>query len=390
MKKPTFGPMILAAIFLIVVLLIPGLFANAFIGEKQLDKAATSLDPRLFQGVTLEKKMLADKKYLPMYGSSELLRLDQYHPSNYFKVNNDGFTPFLIGRGGTQSLVQFLNLAATAKELDHRKVVFILSPQWFTKQGLDEKHFAPNFSKLQAYDLIFNREIDPALKRRAAKRLLDFKFIRDDRPLSYLLADAANDNGSNKLKKFAVMPYAYGTYKVLEWQDALNALSLHPRRPNIDPELKGLSWKKLHHEADLTGERLSTSNPYGITNKYYNKKIRKKIKTLAGYRSHERYDQSPEYGDLQLILDLFKAHHTKVLFISVPVNGRWYDFAGVPKQARDVYYRKVCEQIEAAGFQVADFSGHEYDKYFLKDTMHLGWKGWVYVDHAIKNFYDQN
>ncbi|MRA75355.1 hypothetical protein GH868_28020, partial [Bacillus thuringiensis] len=24
---------------------------------------------------------------------------------------------------------------------------------------------------------------------------------------------------------------------------------------------------------------------------------------------------------------------------------------------------------------------------FLKDHMHLGWKGWVYIDEAIQQFY---
>ncbi|MED0819055.1 D-alanyl-lipoteichoic acid biosynthesis protein DltD, partial [Bacillus paranthracis] len=30
---------------------------------------------------------------------------------------------------------------------------------------------------------------------------------------------------------------------------------------------------------------------------------------------------------------------------------------------------------------------HEYDKYFLKDTIHIGWKGWVYFDEEIQKFY---
>ncbi len=49
--------------------------------------------------------------------------------------------------------------------------------------------------------------------------------------------------------------------------------------------------------------------------------------------------------------------------------------------------QKVNKQIRAKGFQVADFSGHEYDPYFMKDTIHIGWKGWVYVDKAIDEFY---
>lgn len=58
----------------------------------------------------------------------------------------------------------------------------------------------------------------------------------------------------------------------------------------------------------------------------------------------------------------------------MPVNGPWYDYAGFPKERRDVYYNKVRDQVEKAGYPVVDFSSHEYDKYFLKDTIHLGRK----------------
>lgn len=51
-----------------------------------------------------------------------------------------------------------------------------------------------------------------------------------------------------------------------------------------------------------------------------------------------------------------------------------------------MYYKKVREQVEKAGYPVVDFSGHEYDKYFLKDTIHLGWKGWIYFDEAVHKF----
>ncbi len=54
-----------------------------------------------------------------------------------------------------------------------------------------------------------------------------------------------------------------------------------------------------------------------------------------------------------------------------------------------MYYKKVREQVEKAGYPVVDFSGHEYDKYFLKDTIHLGWKGWIYFDEAVQNFYTE-
>ncbi|MFV5916756.1 D-alanyl-lipoteichoic acid biosynthesis protein DltD, partial [Bacillus cereus] len=64
--------------------------------------------------------------------------------------------------------------------------------------------------------------------------------------------------------------------------------------------------------------------------------------------------------------------------------------AGFPKERREAYYKKVHEQIEKAGYPIADFSNHEYDKYFLKDHMHLGWKGWIYIDEVIQQFYKAN
>ncbi|MRQ35814.1 D-alanyl-lipoteichoic acid biosynthesis protein DltD, partial [Bacillus anthracis] len=107
------------------------------------------------------------------------------------------------------------------------------------------------------------------------------------------------------------------------------------------------------------------------------------------FRANESYEESPEYDDLQIVLNIFKEKNVKPLFISVPVNGPWYDYAGFPKERREVYYKKVREQVEKAGYPVVDFSGHEYDKYFLKDTIHLGWKGWIYFDEAVQNFYTE-
>lgn len=110
--------------------------------------------------------MLKDPTYLPIYGSSELSRLDEFHPSNYFQVNNEGFTPYLVGKGGSQSLIHSLNFAAHMDQLKGKKIVFIVSPQWFIKRGSDEQHFAPNYSALQGLDLAFNDQIDPEIKRK--------------------------------------------------------------------------------------------------------------------------------------------------------------------------------------------------------------------------------
>lgn len=40
------------------------------------------------------------------------------------------------------------------------------------------------------------------------------------------------------------------------------------------------------------------------------------------------YGVSKEYGDFQLVLDVLKQAGAKPLFISVPVNGQYYDYTG--------------------------------------------------------------
>ena len=39
------------------------------------------------------------------------------------------------------------------------------------------------------------------------------------------------------------------------------------------------------------------------------------------------------------------------------------------------------------GIEMLDLTGYEYEPYFMCDTMHLGWKGWLAVDRAFIDFY---
>ncbi|MFE7150388.1 D-alanyl-lipoteichoic acid biosynthesis protein DltD, partial [Heyndrickxia sporothermodurans] len=107
------------------------------------------------------------------------------------------------------------------------------------------------------------------------------------------------------------------------------------------------------------------------------------------YKKKKKFAESKEYKDFQMVLDLLKEKGAKPLFVTLPVNGKWYDYTGFPKEGRTAFYKKIKKQVEAAGFPIADYSGHEYDPYFLKDTIHIAWKGWVYMDKAMENHWKQ-
>lgn len=386
--KHKFGPMILACSIFLIILLFPTGNLVSFINNTKVEDAANSLQKEKLQGVFLQQKMLENPKFLPMYGSSEFSRMDAYHPSNYFKVNPKGFTPFLIGTGGTQSLAHILNVSSTINQLEGKKVVFILSPQWFTQQGVTEDNFTSNFSKQQTYHFIFNDEIKSEMKKKIAKRLLEFNVVRKDYILKNSLEGIVYNDITHKLKAGVSKPIAYINQNISNYKDLVQSMfNIKPTKEYKNMKLRSLSWEETRRHAEQLGKIESTSNTFGIENPYYYKhKFQQKLNGLKGYKKNESYDESPEYKDLQIILDIFKQKNVKPLFISVPVNGPWYDYAGFPKERRDVYYKKVREQVERAGFPVADFTSHEYDNYFLKDPIHLGWKGWVYVDEAIQQF----
>jgi D-alanine transfer protein len=388
MKKPVFTPIFLAFLVLFILVIVPNKWIESLIPKNRVNQATTQLNPFMFQGKYLQQKMLEDKHYLPIYGSSELARLDQFHPSNYFRVTGEPFTPFLIGRGGTESLIHFLNFTEHVDQLKGKKIVFVLSPQWFQPKGTDESHFVPNYSSLQGYDFAFNNKIDPTIKKMAIKRLLTFSSVHDDPILSTIYKAEITDNHWEQRKASLVRPFAYAYRDLLAKKDLYYSLAGGvARNREIKHDLKNKTWSQLDLEADQIGAKKSTNNKFCVINSQYNK-IRKMVPSLRDKKFGASYGKSPEYQDFQLVLDVLKESGAQPLFISVPVNGKWYDYTGFPKEGRIAYYEKIKTQIEAEGFQIADFSSHEYDPFFMKDTIHIGWKGWVYTDKAIKDFYN--
>lgn len=388
MKRVSFSPLLTALAAFLFLLFLPNQWLTSLITHHTVEKSAFDLDPDMFQGMQIQKKMLQDSSFLPIYGSSELSRMDPFHPSNYFHENDPTTIPFLVGRGGTQSLVHFLNFSATKSELKNKKIVFILSPQWFTPKGIDDVHFEPNFSTQQAYDFALHSTLSPSLQEKGAKRLLQFDFVKKDKVLTILLNNQANPKGDYQQKAKAVTPLAHLFLNVLTKRDLLLSLfNINMRHLHTSKTLtKDVSWETLNANASAYGKKHTTTNPFGIEDRYYNFRIKDFVPKLKGYRKGQSFASSPEYNDFKLTLDVLKEAGAKPLFISVPVNGKWYDYAGFPKKGRTDYYQKINKEIKQEGFPIVDLSSHEYDPYFIKDTMHLGWKGWAYIDRSLVLF----
>lgn len=59
------------------------------------------------------------------------------HPSVLAERYNRTYRPFLIGKRGSASLSHYYGMQQISKEMQGQKAVFVVSPQWFTPQGIN-------------------------------------------------------------------------------------------------------------------------------------------------------------------------------------------------------------------------------------------------------------
>ncbi|SNZ15735.1 D-alanine transfer protein [Terribacillus aidingensis] len=382
-KKYLFGPIILALVLFAGFVFVPASWLAKLVPADRLEEAAISLEPTMFQGTYLQSEMLKHSSYVPIYGSSELSRWDPFHPSNYFETNDAAYTPYLVGKGGMTSIIHDVNFAAHADQLKNKQMVIIVSPQWFVKHGTDEQHFAPNYSSLQAFQLPFNKDVDEQVKRKLMERLMTYDAVKND-TLLYQLYDAYLNDNKVLFASLSVPAKAY--LSMLQKKDLYFAL-LKDKATNRHQSdtVKNKTWEELQTQADTYGEKRTEHSQFYIDDKVYKDK-KHYIKKMEGKNKGHSYEESLEYEDFQLMLDILKEAQAKPLFVVIPVNGAYYDYTGFPKQGREAYYDRIKKQISDSGFTYADYSGHEHDPYFMRDTIHIGWKGWVYLDEDIEEF----
>jgi D-alanine transfer protein len=405
------GPVLVALILFFLSLLavepMTKVVLNQFYFRPGVVQAAgSSQTPIAFQGVILQEKALASPDILPLYGSSEFSAESEFHPWKVFDGKPTGFVPFLVGRGGSQSLIHSLSLAAQGDTLVGKKVAVILSAQWFVPQGLKNEYLSQNFSPLQVYRILFEDSLSPKIRGQIVNRLLEYPEVLKSYPT---LEKNLRQYGDHGPISWAKAPYTIANrvagwieMKALILRDAMETAQFLPLikeevitrnadtvNINWEAGANRLNWTNLRKVADQRGKELTKNNSFYVMDSYFTKYMAPELKKLKGSEIGSSLYPSPEYQDLQILMDLLNEKEAKALFIIVPMNGKWYDYISFPRETRNAYYSRVRDMIQKNGFEVADFSGHEYEPYFLQDIMHLGWKGWVYVDEALDKFYHQ-
>ncbi|MFC6346260.1 D-alanyl-lipoteichoic acid biosynthesis protein DltD [Vagococcus carniphilus] len=355
---------------------------------KSIHEAASSMSVNVLKGNDLKNEAMASDKYLPFFGSSELSRVNAYHPSVLAQKYNRSYEPFLLGAPGTQSLTHFFMLNSMGDELNNKKIVFIISPQWFVKEGVGDPMFSLFFSPLQTNDWVMNLGSNDINDQYLAKRLLHFSSVRADTELKAMMKKIKSGEELSPLDKKRA---AYN-YEILTKEDKLfSKIGITSKSEKIDKKTKELpdvySFKELDRQAFNDGESSTSNNEFDIANSFYSKRIAPMKGKLENSQVDFDYTKSPEFSDFQLVLNQIAEKNIDAMFVIPPVNKLWSDYTGLSTDMLDLFSKKINYQLKSQGFKhVVDYTDKRSQAYFMEDTIHLGWRGWMQMDRDLQKF----
>lgn len=382
-----FGPIVVAtsAAFLLI-LLYPSRPSHNLEAEKHFAVAVTedSFKERIQKVQALSDP---DMRFIPFFGSSEWLRFDSAHPAVLAEKYNRSYRPFLLGQAGAASLNQYFGMQQILPQIANKEAVYVISPQWFSKNGYDSAAFQRYFNNDQLTSFLDNQVGDQA-SQYAASRLLEKYPAVPDKKIVQKLADGDSTSEedresidwlANFNKKQALFFGQFSLKGQLNYdKHVLKYLKTLPDE---------FSYSAIEEIVSEDAKQHTNNNDLGIENNFYNRQIRKDLEKLKGSQQNYTYLQSPEYNDLQLVLDQFAKSNINVMFVIPPTNQKWMEYTGLSEEMYQATVQKIRFQLESQGFtNIADFSKDGGKPYFMKDTIHLGWLGWIAFDKAVDPF----
>ena len=382
-----FGPIFVAG--LLVFLLIcfyPSSLSHNLMEEKY---SAASISAESFKERSQKVRALTDPdmRFVPFFGSSEWMRFDSMHPAVLAEKYDRSYRPYFMGQAGAATLSQYFGIQQITSELENKQAVFVISPQWFTKEDHDPTIFQTYFNNDQLTAFLENQSGDAA-SQYAANRLLKQNPGVSMKSIVEKLAKG------EKLSEFDQRMITISA-QLNEKQSALfGQFSIRGRlryKNHVEKYLGNLpdqfSYEELEAIARKEGEENTTNNDLGMENHFYNTQLKKDLKEWEGSQKNFNFLKSPEYNDLQLVLDQFAKSKVNVIFVFQPVNKKWMDYTGLSEEMYQHTVEKIRYQLESQGFtNIADFSKDGDEPYFVKDTIHIGWLGWLAFDKVVNPF----
>ena len=323
---------------------------------------------------------------LYLMGSSELgVPVDQ-NAAAWLPKNSSNFDLYQSGRGNQQSLYHAIELAAVGPSITTKKVALIVSPQWFVSGGVKASQFQSVFSHAAWEAMLANPRLSAGTRQRLIARVGSLM------PQLCTFGASCATTTASEVQEVVDAPYTVftsrvnalrDTYKGVDYRKAVTYTGAwQPGRQSMTT----VDWVAEDAKATATGKAKVGKNPYNMDDVYYAKRIAPQLDKLKGQQAGVTYTSSVEYDDLQLFLDVAHDLGIDVMLISLPVNGTWSDFTGLPKVERYGFASNIRRIASANAARLTDLTVNAYEPYYFLDTLHLGWRGWLDVTRACWEF----
>ena len=361
---------------------------NEYLGTKEVSILRNEVGSNVKdKGIAFQEDAIGRNDIL-IQGSSEFSIKVPEVISEFYPIQGFKHTISTVGKPNVQHLAHASILGGFSE--GNKNVVLLLSLQWFMKpNGIENNNFQATFSPVQFYSYLSNKYISDDNKYKYASRIKDLLKDCEEYKQEYLYAKIYTENSKiNRILKCTLAPYYYLRENAVSLKDKgalFNELKKLP--DNKEETVNKIDWDKAYEKATDEGEKQVSNNEFMMNNDFYDKSIKDKLDMCKNCDKNADLFASKEFEDYELYLDTCLDLGIKPYVIIIPTNGLWYDYTGLTKDKRDAFYEKVEKMAEDKGFDVLNLSNEEYTPYFMYDSMHLGWKGWLRVDNEIYNYY---
>ena len=382
-----FGPLFLASfLVLLLIYFYPGNQSHNLLEEKH---SAAAISTESFKERSQKVRALSDPnmRFIPFFGSSEWIRFDSMHPAVLAEKYNRSYRPYFLGQAGAASLNQYFGMQQILPEIENKQAVFVISPQWFTEEDYEPAFFQNYFNNDQLTAFLENQSGDTAAKHAAIRLLKQNPNVA----LKGIVQKLSKGEELSEVDQVAINIFARFNERQASLFGRFSIRGKLKYKEHVENYLKDLpdqfSYQELEKIARKDAETNTTNNDMGMENHFYTREVKKDLKKWEGYQKNYSFLKSSEYNDLQLVLNQFAKSKVNVLFVIQPVNKKWMDYTGLREDMYQHAVEKIRYQLESQGFtNIADFSKNGGDPYFIKDTIHLGWLGWLAFDKAVDPF----
>ena len=382
-----FGPVLIAGLLVFLLIFFYPTSKSYNLSEEK--RYAAAISTQSFRERFQKVRALSDPslRFIPFFGSSEWIRFDSMHPAVLAEKYNRSYRPYFLGQAGAASLNQYFGMQQILPEIENKQAVFVISPQWFTETEYESEVFRRYFNTDQLGAFLENQSGDVSSRYAATRLMKKYPNV----VLGDIVKKITEGERLSEIDKTLIDTLARFNQKQSFLFGQLSVNDGEKYRDRVEKYLKDLpdkfSYDELREIAVKDAEANTTNNDMGMENRFYDTQVKKDLKKWKDYQKNYNFLKSSEYNDLQLVLNQFANSKVNVLFVIQPVNKKWMDYTGLNQDMYQHAVEKIRYQLESQGFtNIADFSKNGAEPYFVKDTIHIGWLGWLAFDKAVDPF----